>query len=78
MGVESAERPGNVWARAEGLEAALWVLGLFWAALVLAMAVLTPVSSLGLLVLSPVAAAAGLSLCLRLHGALVRICRPRL
>jgi hypothetical protein len=72
MGVESAERPEGAWARAEMLEPALWVLGLFWGALVLAMAVLTPVTLLAPLALSPLAAAAGLSVCLRLHRALAR------
>lgn len=72
MGVESIERPGSVWARAERLELALWVVGLFWSALVVAMAVLTPVSSFALLVVAPIAAAAGFSLCLRLHAAFLR------
>lgn len=78
MNLESAERPGGVWARAERLELALWVLSLFWSALVVAMAVLTPVSSFGLLVFAPLAVAAGFSLCLRLHAAFARHRRGRM
>ena len=72
MDLESAERPESAWDRAERLEAALWVVGLFWGALVLAMAGLTQVSGVVLLIILPIAAVAGFSLCVRLHGALVR------
>jgi hypothetical protein len=72
MRVESGARGESAWARAARLEAALWVVSLFWAALVLAMAGLTQVSGLALLVVSPVAVAGGLSLGLRLREACVR------
>jgi len=72
MDLESAERPGSAWVRAERLEAALWVVSLFWGALVLAMAVLTPVSWLALLILSPISLAAGLSLSLLLRRTVAR------
>jgi hypothetical protein len=77
MGVKSGARGEAAWARAARLEAALWVVALFWGAVVVAMAVLTPVRSFALLVLAPVTAAAGFSLCLRVHGACVRYRRGR-
>jgi hypothetical protein len=77
MGVESGARRESTWARAARLEAALWVVGLFWSAVVVAMAVLTPVRSFTLLVLAPVTAAAAFSLCLRVHDACVRHRRGR-
>ncbi len=72
MSVESAERPGSAWARAKRLEAALWVVALFWSALVVAMAVLTPVSGLALLIFSPLSLAAGFSFCLLLRRIFAR------
>jgi hypothetical protein len=72
MGVESAARRESAWARAARLEAALWVVSLFWGAVVVAMAVLTPVKSFALLVLAPVTAAAAFSLCVRAHDAFAR------
>jgi hypothetical protein len=72
MSVESAERPESTWARAERLEAALWVVALFWSALVLAMAALTPVSRLAILILAPISLAAGLSVCLLLRKIFAR------
>lgn len=72
MDLDSAERPGGVWVRAERLEPALWVVSLFWGALLLAMAALTPVSWLALLVWSPISLAAGLSLCLLLRRIVAR------